>query len=69
MTKKEKKELVSLYEKLCFMEHDASKHKIKGMTTAEAEQGSFAEGYHTGLGEALDMLGGFLGLGVKVNWV
>lgn len=64
MTRREKDELYAIYQTLVWEEHDKGKSIGFDMTDPK---NIYLDGYLDALGKALDLLGDFLGLGVKFD--
>lgn len=65
MTDRERGDLEAIYEALVRKEHEAGKIEI--FLAENQETFDWARGYQEGVGKALDLLGNFLGLGVKFD--
>lgn len=68
MTKKEKDELYAVYQTLVLAEHDSAKYIAPRDAPEGGASRDWLDGYCAGVGRALDLLGEFMGLGVKVEW-
>ena len=64
MTRKEKDELFAVYQTLVLEEHNAN--KSIGFDRTDPRN-MYLDGYLDALGKALDLLGNFMGLGVKFD--
>ena len=64
MTMRELEELVAIYQTLVMAEHEAGKSIGFDKTNPK---NMYLDGYLDALGKALDLLGNFMGLGVKFD--
>lgn len=67
MTRKEKDELMAIYETLVMAEHDSGKYIVPKNAPEGGASADWLDGYCAGTGHALDLLGNFMGLGVKID--
>lgn len=56
-----------IYKRLVMAEHDASKNRRPVGMRHDSVSDDWVLGYHAGVGNALDLLGPVLGLGVKFD--
>ena len=66
MTRKERDELYAVYQTLVMAEHDSGKYIVPRDAPEGAASAAWIEGYCAGVGHALDLLGGFMGLGARI---
>ena len=67
MNRKERDELHAVYQTLVMAEHDSSKYRTPSGVPAGSVTKDWLEGYNSGVGHALDLLGNFMGLGTKIG--